>query len=165
MGADPPVARRREREAETGRRGAVGSGSRLPAAQTAGETGLQAGRAGRRRVPGGLPRAMWRASRLRELHGRGGIDSTVVRELNTLEKRGYIVRKRRPMADGKRLTTVYYLGDTPEDRRQPAPQPESKLVDNNITPHQTRKSYKTPESDAAVAELVEKFGRWRGTAG
>ena len=49
MGAVPSVARRRG-EAEPGRRGAAGGGSRLPAAAPRGETGQPAGGEGRRRA-------------------------------------------------------------------------------------------------------------------
>ena len=95
---------------------------------------------------------------------RSGLSpSTVARELNALEEKGYIVRRRRSMVGNKRLTTMYYLGNTPSNRKQPAPRPEPKPVDDNITPHQIREAYKTPETDTAVAELVEKFGGWRGS--
>ena len=68
------------------------------------------------------------------------------------------------MAGNKRMTTVYYLGDPPSDGKQPVPRPEptEPKPDDNITPHQPREAYKTPEADTAVAEMVEKFGRWRG---
>ena len=91
---------------------------------------------------------------------RAGVSRrTVARELRTLEKKGYITRRRRPMVGNKRLTTMYYLGDPPPEAKQPAPRPERPPPgDNNITPYQRPDEYNTPEREAALEELVAKFG-------
>ena len=93
----------------------------------------------------------------------GCSSSTVVRALDSLEAKGRIVRRRRPMVGNRRLTTVYYLGDPPSDDKQPAPRPEPPPKQkDNVTPFQGKEAYKTPEAEVAVVELVTKFGGWRG---
>ena len=88
---------------------------------------------------------------------------TVVRALDSLEEKGRIFRKRRRMVGNRRLTTVYYLGGPPPDSKQPAPRPEPKepKPGGNITPYQRPEEYKSPESEAALAELIAKYGGYR----
>lgn len=97
---------------------------------------------------------------LPRIAARAGFSSrTVKRELSTLEKAGYLTRRGRPMVNGRRLTTMYYLGDPPPDDKQPAPSPERKRELPNVTAYQRPDEYQdSPEKEAALAELVVRFG-------
>ena len=87
---------------------------------------------------------------------------TVVRALDSLEAKGLISRSRRPMVGNRRLTTVYYLGGPP-DSKQPAPRPEPPpKPGGNVTPYQRPEEYKSPEGEAALAEMVAKYGGFTG---
>ena len=87
---------------------------------------------------------------------------TVVRALDSLEAKFRIFRRRRPMVGNRRLTTMYYLGDPPPAGKQPAPRPEPlPKPGDNVTPHQRPEAFKSQDGEAALATLVEKYGRAR----